>query len=355
MRAETDKNTEDLFLAFLGVSGLRTPAAMSTLSPSLLLRFGIRLPFFSASFCHVTPQSCCIAIILALLQCGLAQTCLEAWYQGTTWDSLHMFFTKMHPLGWYEAHFFWIIFLHSYGAWEGRVGDPGTVSQKTKPINKEHIKEFGGRYPLEVSWGRFGGESRDTRDAPPDLCVIPHRLDRISAGQTGHSHRTNGTRPQDGCNPNVGVSRRISLCLLFFLSNGTLQCRVTRKASFLTWQKVPFPHRSGVPTAARIAHRALADILALPKEHHLRTCFPGKFYCFLSFLGNEECAQFYLFKLFEHPQGSGTSRQNSRDIPDSSLRNARKTNFRGRGRTFRPPPLRVEDPHPTGWSPNPKS
>ena len=29
-----------------------------------------------------------------------------------------------------------------------------------------------------------------------------------------------------------------------------------------------------------------------------------------------------------------------------SLRNPRKTNFRGRARTFRPPPLRVEDPPP---------
>ena len=58
---------------------------------------------------------------------------------------------------------------------------------------------------------------------------------------------------------------------------------------------------------------------------------------------------FFLHKLFEYPQGSGTSQLNSRDIPDSSLRNPRKTNFRGRARTFRPPPLRMEDPpHPTG-------
>ena len=62
-----------------------------------------------------------------------------------------------------------------------------------------------------------------------------------------------------------------------------------------------------------------------------------------------------LHKLFEHPQGSGTSRQNSWDVPDSSLRNPRKTNFRGRARSFRPPPLRVEDPHPTRRSPDPKS
>ena len=45
---------------------------------------------------------------------------------------------------------------------------------------------------------------------------IPHRLDRTSAGQTGHFHVTNGTHPRDGCCPEVGVSRRISesLCLL---------------------------------------------------------------------------------------------------------------------------------------------
>ena len=66
-------------------------------------------------------------------------------------------------------------------------------------------------------------------------------------------------------------------------------------------------------------------------------------------------ARTFLHKLFEHPQESGTSRQKSRDIPDSSLRNPRKANFRGRARSFRPPPLRVEDPHPTGRSPDPKS
>ena len=48
-----------------------------------------------------------------------------------------------------------------------------------------------------------------------------------------------------------------------------------------------------------------------------------------------------------------------RDIPvkfpaHPSLRNSRKTNFRGRDRAFRPPPLRVEDPRPTWQSPGPK-
>ena len=50
----------------------------------------------------------------------------------------------------------------------------------------------------------------------PDLCVIPYRLDKMFAGQTGHSHGTIGTSPQHGCNPNVGVSLQISRCLLVF-------------------------------------------------------------------------------------------------------------------------------------------
>ena len=37
------------------------------------------------------------------------------------------------------------------------------------------------------------------------VCVIPHRLDRMSPGQTGHFHRTKGTCPRDGCGPEVGV------------------------------------------------------------------------------------------------------------------------------------------------------
>ena len=31
-----------------------------------------------------------------------------------------------------------------------------------------------------------------------DLCVIPHRLDRMSAGQTGHFRGTNEACPRDG-------------------------------------------------------------------------------------------------------------------------------------------------------------
>ena len=83
----------------------------------------------------------------------------------------------------------------------------------------------------------------------------------------------------------------------------------------------------------------------------------ARFSKFALLLGNEKCARtfFLLHKLFEHPHGGGTSRQNSWDIPDSSLRNPRKTNFRGRVRAFWPPPLRVDDPHPTGRSPDPKT
>ena len=49
------------------------------------------------------------------------------------------------------------------------------------------------------------------------IYVIPHRFDRMSAGQTGHFHGTNRTCPRDGCSPEVGVSRRISLSLLVLL------------------------------------------------------------------------------------------------------------------------------------------
>ena len=65
-----------------------------------------------------------------------------------------------------------------------------------------------------------------------------------------------------------------------------------------------------------------------------------------SFIGDEECTRTCLDKLFEHPQGSGTSRHNSRDIPDSSLRNPRKTNFQGRARAFWAPPLSRGRPPP---------
>ena len=49
------------------------------------------------------------------------------------------------------------------------------------------------------------------------LYVWPHRMDRMSAGQTGHFHGTNWTRPQDGCGPEGEVSHQISICLLVFL------------------------------------------------------------------------------------------------------------------------------------------
>ena len=62
-------------------------------------------------------------------------------------------------------------------------------------------------------WGRVPGTPKTSR---PDSCVIPHRLDRVSAGQTEHFHVTNGTRPRDGCGPEAGLSRQLSLCLLVF-------------------------------------------------------------------------------------------------------------------------------------------
>ena len=78
-------------------------------------------------------------------------------------------------------------------------------------INKTHMNEFAGRYASEVS--------RDDWRAPgtsgtfqPDLCVNLHTLDTTSVG---HLHGTHGTRPRDGCNPNVEVCRHMSLFLVF--------------------------------------------------------------------------------------------------------------------------------------------
>ena len=63
-------------------------------------------------------------------------------------------------------------------------------------------------------WGRV---PRPPGTSRPDFCIIAHRLDRMSAGQTGHFHGTSGTCPRDGCGPEGSGSHRISLCLLVFL------------------------------------------------------------------------------------------------------------------------------------------
>ena len=102
------------------------------------------------------------------------------------------------------------------------------IRVKKKPqkrLNKEHIKEFGGPYMprkcagdgLEASLGT-SGTSR------PDVCAIPHRFDRMSAGQTGHFHGRNGTFPRDGCNPNVGCPGKfLYVCWFFsFLSSALI-------------------------------------------------------------------------------------------------------------------------------------
>ena len=75
----------------------------------------------------------------------------------------------------------------------------------------------------------------------------------------------------------------------------------------------------------------------------------------LIFLGNEKCARTFFAQTFWAPPGVRDIPAKFRDIPDSSLRNPRKTKFRGRARSFRPPPLPVEDPPSTGRSPDPKS
>ena len=91
------------------------------------------------------------------------------------------------------------------------------------PINKEHIRELGGRYALVASRGRFGGESWNTRTSRPDLCAIPHTLDTMSAGQTGHSHGMVAIQmwgvPRDGCDPDVGCPTEFFMFIGFSLPN----------------------------------------------------------------------------------------------------------------------------------------
>ena len=86
---------------------------------------------------------------------------------------------------------------------------------------------------------------------------------------------------------------------------------------------------------------------------HFCSCLTDKILQFLinsalRCLGNEKCARTFLYKLFEHPQGSGTSRQNPRDIPNSSLRNPRKTNFEGGHELFGHHPFAWKTPTPPG-------
>ena len=57
--------------------------------------------------------------------------------------------------------------------------------------------------------------------ARPDFCANLLGFDRMSVGQTGHLHRTHGTHPQDGCNPDVELCRQLSLRLLFFRKDCT--------------------------------------------------------------------------------------------------------------------------------------
>ena len=58
--------------------------------------------------------------------------------------------------------------------------------------------------------------------------------------------------------------------------------------------------------------------------------------------------KFFLHKLFEHRQGSGTSRQNSRDIPDSSLQTQGRQSFEGGHEVFNHHPFAWKTPTPPG-------
>ena len=96
--------------------------------------------------------------------------------------------------------------------------------------------------------GTAGGRGPGTSE--PDFCATPRRLDRMSAGQTGHFHRTNGTRPRDGCDPTVEVSHRISFCLLVFL---------LRSADTKNTDTLALLARS--PTRKRFPHSAVYECL----------------------------------------------------------------------------------------------
>ena len=65
------------------------------------------------------------------------------------------------------------------------------------------MREFGSQYASEAGtiWGRVSGTSGTSR---PDFYADSHTLDRMSDRQTGHFHRTNGTRPQDGLKAKYG-------------------------------------------------------------------------------------------------------------------------------------------------------
>ena len=88
-------------------------------------------------------------------------------------------------------------------------------------------------------------------------------------------------------------------------------------------------------------HRIEGHHFASPFAHHF--AFRGKQWIHTD-RERKMRTNLFLHKLFEHLQGSGTSGKIPVTSPDSSLRNSRKTNFWGSARTFRPAPLRREDP-----------
>ena len=108
------------------------------------------------------------------------------------------------------------------GVWDPPPGPPKSSEKSPKspknPVDFDYFFEFSDLFRnfLGVRGRGVPNSSRETvlrlfgasgfwanvdgRRDPKD------RLDRASAGQTGHFHGTNGTHPRDGCSPEVVVS-----------------------------------------------------------------------------------------------------------------------------------------------------
>ena len=76
---------------------------------------------------------------------------------------------------------------------------------------------------------------------------------------------------------------------------------------------------------------------------------------FSEYLGNEKCARSFFAQTFWTPPGVRDIPAKFHGHPGFLSSKPKEDKVWGRARSFRPPPLRVEDPHPTGWSPDPKT